>query len=417
MMLPSECTIAPSIPVYRRSTVSAAVLLVVFVTLPCFAQQSTAPTFPAPQHEYLRIEDMRQQARALSIGELLELARDSLDAGETGFLSRAILPELRRRILADEDTQAMLGVVGRRHESDSMRAFIIHAIRPLVATLRLESQRDLWVDTTRIGLDSPALSTELRVPAVLCANDLVVTLSQAGALTRCEIEQHAQRLDRLMMVATEDHHLRRGIALLRYTRAVPQLLTLLRQEEVARDPVLARSLSIALADLGATEAVERLGGLLESTADPAIFASAACALGDLSTAKALGFLVKNAERYPGGSCGVAIGRQKHLVLTLLDQDGPDVLTAIRATKYLYKEQDKKTYTAMLIALLRSVKDDLQIAAILNRLLDVATRTECTSIVDLVPRRSTYSEEWDAVHRRSIAVKLRPGPSHVPVDEH
>ena len=405
----------------RKGRVSALLLLLVFATLPSLAQQPADHDAQRPQSNHQRIEEMRPHVAALPIGDLLKLARDSLDQRKKDILSRVVIPELRHRILADDDTQAILEVVGRGDESESMRALIIGVLRHHFTTLRPEDQRVLLADSTRIGLDSPALSTELRVPAVLCANEVVVTLSQNGALTRDEIEHYAQRLNQLMMDASQDHYLRRaavqGVALLRYSRAAPQLLAILEQEETANDPVLVRSTCIALADLGVTEAVAVLGRLLETTGNPGIFASVACALGDLGTEEALGFLVANAGRFDDGSCGVAIARQKRLILALLDENAPDLLSAIRATKYLYNEEDEKAYKAKLFGLLPRLADDSHIAATLTRLSEVATQSECASILEKVPRRTGYAEEWDTVRLRSLAVTLEPISTDMRVDEH
>jgi HEAT repeat protein len=136
---------------------------------------------------------------------------------------------------------------------------------------------------------------------------------------------------------------------LKMKEAVPVVKALLAEKANLNRPEIARSASIALAELAPEEALQPIGQVLSETTNPAVFGSAAYALGRINSPDALPLLVRNRLRL-GDNLSVdnAIEATSGTVTSVLKKPSdPNILSAIQATRSLWREEQKATYSPLL----------------------------------------------------------------------
>jgi|GEM_PF-4061888 len=380
---------------------------------------------PQPVHDRIQAlaespAEFAKYLGGLKTERLLDLARSFLNPSDKGTLYYGIGSELIRRFRAQEDVRPVLQIVKNIKETAELRRFGFELLRASFSYVDEQSQRQILKAGVQVAFSEPDASSELRQSALICANYAMTALSVEDRSPSDEVDLYCERLNELMMDKREEGVLRGlsidGLGKLHYSEAEPHLLRLLASEDDRKNTPVARTACLALARLGAYDAVSTIGEVLQDTEDPRIYGSAALSIGRIGGEEALGLLVDNANRFDTGSCGVAIRQQKDKILQILsDVESPYLSEAIRATQYLYHPDEVEATKEKLIKLLPQLTNDEQITSALSRLHQVGTKEECTTIITLVPRKPAYGDAWDAVYRRSIAVSVEGQPSAEPTE--
>ncbi|MFH1370525.1 MAG: HEAT repeat domain-containing protein [Planctomycetota bacterium] len=124
---------------------------------------------------------------------------------------------------------------------------------------------------------------QLRTDAIWVMNGIGMKLKHEKTLTDEDISREFQFLLQMAADESENLHIRRmsitATGDLKMKEAIPIVKVLLADGNNLNRPEIARSASIALAELEPNEAVQPVGQILSNTTDPAVFGTAAYALG------------------------------------------------------------------------------------------------------------------------------------------
>jgi hypothetical protein len=171
-----------------------------------------------------------------------------------------------------------------------------------------------------------------------------------------------------------------------------------------------------MAELGASDAVQSIGMVLSQTTNSSVFGSAAYALGRANSAAALPVLLANRSRL-GDNLSVdnAVDAMQEQVFKALEHPNPQTVDAIKATKSLWREEQKLKYTPLLLEIVKSqhFTFDARREA-LSRLLDDATtlpldeeKLRLGAILPLVETDDAFKDEVASIHQKLNARVLTP----------
>lgn len=218
-------------------------------------------------------------------------------------------------------------------------------------------------------------------------------------------------LQRIAADESEDLDVRRlsiaALGSLSIRESVPLVLALLQDKANLKRPEIARSASIALAELAPEEAVQPLGRILSETEDPAIFGSAAYALGRTNSRNGIPILVNNRLRLRDNlPVDNAIEAMSDALFAILETPSdPRILSAIRATRSLWRGEHKARYSPLLHRVLLEKTLSLEVRReALKRLMEDADSVRLderkvllSALLSLIEDEDAFSPEVAQIH--------------------
>jgi hypothetical protein len=259
---------------------------------------------------------------------------------------------------------------------------------------------------------------------ILETNNVILShLNGYNQINRYTVKNYCNMLQKIMLDNNENHEIRReaikGIQYNNYKEAASSLLTLISDKSIINNPLLSKPLCLALSYFKEKLAFQHINYILENTSNESVYASAAIALGDLGGEPSLKTLVRNIDKFDSKYNEVAIRKLKNEIFSILsnNDDGNEMLPyAIKATEYLYKEEEIIQYKALLKKLLYNTKNKTLIRIILNRFEQIITKEEAGEIINKILNDAAYSKEWNYLNNLSNSNTITIQESDIPVFE-
>ncbi len=362
--------------------------------------------------------------------ELFELARQASSNNDSEILYNVIAIEIIQRIRQsmpfsniiselENDTNELyrnmlMGVINSVQKYGSNNDHLI--LYNILKEDYLESNRSI----SKVGSSNTSFITQ-KLQAIVICNDIMAEQQASGESITLSFNEYCQSIEKIMMDENEDPEIRRaavkGIYELKYERAIPNLLRLISDNNILNNPPLAKSVCLALGSFKEESAVKYIQYILENTSDEYIFASAATALGDLGGNDALKILIENENKFQSNYTGATILTFESLIMRILSNNITEYVPyAIKATKYLYKEEQVNQYKTLLKTILFKNDDNEITRLILERLAQVITKEEAIEIVEKIPRDNMFAQEWDFINNFAHMIETESQQSTEPTEE-
>ena len=309
-------------------------------------------------------------------------------------------------------------VLRNRGEAASSRCLALEILTSRRRELPLSERRQLAEDAWRIARDQdepPALASQ----ALGARIDLLVLEEETGEAARSDLEREAPFLTDLARDAGRPGPLRaqaiRALGEFKLAQGAEIVKSLLGDSENLNRPEIARPACLALMRLEGKAAAPMIAEVLRQTADPSVFGTAAYALGRLQTIESLVALAQESGRFSDtGSCDAALAAQAATILALLRRpEDPRVAYAIRATRSLWRAEQRESWLPLLRALLTAESRSVREAA-LERLLEAARsrdfeteKQELTAVLPLIEGQPEFAEQARWIGSRLNATRLAP----------
>jgi hypothetical protein len=283
-----------------------------------------------------------------------------------------------------------------------------------LATLEKEARQNDIIKRRTLLAECTALAKNKNEPADLSAHavnvmaNMALIMHEKGEISREEAIKEKTFLINTSMDNKQDMGLRcsaiKAIEILKIAEALPAMELLVSDPNNYDKPEIARSASLSLTRLSGKQAFPYIHELLKQTTNPHIFGTAAYCLGQMKTSEAMVALVQNSERFiDTGACVFTLVDMEDVISDVLKQPAsPDVVYAIRATKHLWKEEQKDRYMPLLYNLLIKASDPVKKEATV-RLISLAEQmpyeeekkelSKILSVIQDAPEMKDYSGEF------------------------
>jgi HEAT repeat protein len=315
--------------------------------------------------------------------------------------------------------------------SKKERLQALHDLFRAKETLLKSDKIQLWQSTKTLARDKQE-DHAIRANAIWAFNGMGMLLKHEKVMTQEEVSREGQFLMQVAVDEAEDVQLRRlsiaALGDLKMKESVPILKSLLlnktagKRTPLSEDdsnlnrPEILRAASVALTSLAPDDAVQPVGKVLNETADPSVFGTAAYALGRTGSGDALPLLVTNRSRL-GDNLSVdnAIGSMSTLVMdTLKNPTDPNIVYAIKATHSLWRKTQKDEYTPLLQRILadKTLALDVRKKAITRLMEDADSlsldlrKQSISAILPLVEPEEAFQNEIDRM-RLILNARLLP----------
>ena len=245
------------------------------------------------------------------------------------------------------------------------------------------------------------ISIEREVMLMQTNNLILSYLNAYNHINKDKVQKYGNNLCSIMLDKNKNPHLRRtaikGIQYIGYKEAAGDLLTLISDTSIVNNKLIARPLCITLSQFKEIKSFPYIKYILENTTDEYVFGTAAIALSDIGGKQSLKALVENENRFHGKHSGVTIYKMKKEIIDILKNKDNEMLPyAIKATKYLYKQEEREQYKLLLKEILNTTEDKSIIKHILKRFEQIIDKDEAKDIIDNIPYNNVYGDEWNNI---------------------
>ena len=268
--------------------------------------------------------------------------------------------------LTAESFAAGIALLKDKSLSEQARVLILDKLHSWRRHLTPDRLKVLFTETELIAKDATQ-PNELRSRAVSAVATILVVLQEHNLLSPAEVQAYASFLTELSQAKEADSLVRgraiRALGILKADNAGPMLRELLLEN--VNNQELARNSCLTLVKIDGERAIPTISKVLETTSNESVFGTAAFALGQIQTPDSLAALVHTESRFPGsGSADAALANMEDLILRILQRpEDPNIVSAIEATRHLWKDGQRDKYTPLLRALVASSQLTAQQAAI------------------------------------------------------
>ncbi len=309
----------------------------------------------------------------------------SAQGQQTPRVAAAFSPRVKAFIGARWNSNSFpqgMAIVADTKESSTSRATaldVLHANRRKLSTDELGT---LFGEARRLAKDASLDETNSAYAVSAMAN-LALTMRDHGQLSEAESKQDTGFL---LATATDSRHgvqLRssaiRALGILRIAESREALREMLTDSASAKVAEIVRPACLSLMRIDGERAIPDLTSVLKTTGDVRIFGTAAFALGKLKKSECVSVIVENLGRFPrSGSCDAALVDMDDVIIGMLKNPKDENLTAaVRASRYLWREGQRETYTPLLRNLLSCAPLAARKAAA-ERLLETASSLDFQS---------------------------------------
>lgn len=302
-------------------------------------------------------------------------------------------------------TQLLVPVLKSKSMPKKERLQALHTLFQARKSLSKSEQLEFLRATKSVAVDKQE-DARLRADAIWAMGGIGMQLKYDKTLVDKDISEECKFLLQTAADETENLHVRRmsitAMGDLKMKEAVPIVKVLLADKANLNRPEIARSASIALAELEPNEAIQPVGQILSNTTDPTVFGSAAYALGRTKSRDAIPLLVENRLRLKDNlSVDNALEAMSETILDILEQPSdPNIVSAIQATRSLWREEQKAEYTPLLQEILanRILSLDVRREALKRLTEDAdmlsldARKQQISIILSLVEGEEPFGEE-------------------------
>lgn len=318
-----------------------------------------------------------------------------------------------------------LSLLQNRRESIGSRKLVLDKLHSKRRELDSESLKRLHNQVILIAEDNTEFP-EISAEAIRFMASLIGLMEEKGQITKSDVKQDISFLIEVARDQGRDVRLRgsaiRALGDLQVQEARPLLRELLADQSNLNRPEIARNACISIWRLEGKEAVVPISEVLSRTEDPSIFGTAAFSLGQIKTVESMVNLVKNSDRFPdSASCDAALVDMEDTILDVLkNPQDENLIHAIYATRYLWREGQRERYVPQLRMLL-STAPILARKVALEQLLEVAStlkfedeKRELESILAEIVNQTELSQYTEQIKKRLSAVVLKPTDRTIPV---
>jgi len=233
------------------------------------------------------------------------------------------------------------------------------ALRLLTGNKRKMSKDELilLLNEVTIITKNPKESVRLSALSISVISEISLLLFEREEISREEEIKEKEFLIDTAKNRSQDlllrHNSIKAIDILKIKEAIPVLQEILRDSNNLNVPEITRVSCFAFLHLAGDDSLPEIKNILYKTETPSIFSTAAYCLGQIKTDESIFSLVDNSERFTDtGACDFALVDMENVILEMLeDPNNPNLIYAIKATKYLWKDGQREKYIPLLLNLL------------------------------------------------------------------
>ena len=342
-------------------------------------------------------------------------------------LSNASLISPRAQVLVNQtwtNTSFAEGiaVLADRNETKESRALAMEVLQSNRRKLNSTEMSQLLNETTAIAKDKTA-DEILSAEAVRTMGNVALTMKELGQISEAESKKETPFLMEAMTNVQNGLQFRssaiNSLGILKIKDASPLVRKMLESTSSLNSPEISRPACLSLMRIDGELAVPTLRQALRTTADPTVFGTAAFAIGQIKKPDSLVALMENQERFPdSGSCGAALVDLDEVILNVLTNAADtNLLYAIRATKYLWRDGQRERYIPLLQRLLTTAPLEARKSA-LDRLIEEASTLEfeqekhqLSEMLSQIRDQPELADYRERIERRLSATILHPIPNN------
>jgi hypothetical protein len=304
-------------------------------------------------------------------------------------------------------------------ESRAVAIEVLHANRMKLAPPQINQ---FLADVTTIAKD-PESDEQVATIAIHTMGNTVLTMKDLGQTSEADSKREARFFLDAATNTQRSVQFRAGainaLGILKIEEAFDSLRQLLEDETSMNLPEISRPACLSLMRVDGERSIPILRQVLRKTVDARVFGTAAFAIGQTKKSDSIVALVENEERFPnGGSCDAALADMEDVVLRILiDPNDPNLTSAIRATRHLWREGQRDHYIPLLRQLLATAPISSR-KACLDRLLDVAStkefdqeKKELEIVLDAIRNQPDLAEYQQRIQRRLSSGVVLPAPDN------
>ena len=290
----------------------------------------------------------------------------------------------------------------------TMRLIVLDRLRSKVKGMDEASLRRLYADLAGAERDA-SQDPQLGARLIGTTASLACLMKEKGLLQAADL---AEEFAFLKTAAKDDKKLPamrgeaiKALGILKDGDAAPLIRDLLAAPENLNKPEIARNGCLSLMRIEGEKAVQPISNVLATTSNEAVFGTAAVSLGQIKTEESMATLVKNRDRFPdSGSCGAVLVEMEGVTIKVLEEpDNSNLIPAIHATRYLYRDGQRERYVSRLRDLLTTAPVSARLAAV-ERLMEVARMQRLDAEkLELVPVLKAITDQPELV---GYAAKIR-----------
>ncbi|MCD4731040.1 MAG: hypothetical protein K8R74_10590, partial [Bacteroidales bacterium] len=316
--------------------------------------------------------------------------------------------------------------ITRKDISDDYLGIIYSIVQKSFRDIKSDDLANIFSETVKY-FSEPTAQRFIQKPLktrmlILETNNIVASyLNGHNLVNKSKLSSYYEYLHSLMLDNNADTKLRRGaikgIHYNGYKEATNSLLMLLSDQSIVENELLVRPICLVLAYFNEENVIPLIKPILENTKNENIYASAATALGDLGGNASLKILMDNESKSDGNYCGVVIEKLKEEIKDILTSSNSEFLSsAIKATKYFYKEEDINLFKPLLKNVLNNTQDKSIIQLVLEVYKDKPTsKEEAKEIVTSIPYDDSYAEIWNYFFNYYQSIEAEITESNIPVE--
>jgi len=315
-----------------------------------------------------------------------------------------------------------IAVLADRNETKESRALAMEVLQANRKKLNSTEMSQLLSETTAVAKDKTA-DEILSAEAVRTMGNVALTMKELGQISEAESKKEAPFLMEATTNAQRGLQFRasaiNSVGILKIKDASPLLRNILESTSSLNDPEISRPACLSLMRIDGELAVPTLRQVLQTTADPTVYGTAAFAIGQTKKTDSMIALMENQERFPdSGSCDAALVDLDGVILNVLTNAAdPNLIYAIGATKHLWRDGQRERYTPLLEQLLTTAPPEARKAA-LDRLIEEASTLEfdqekqqLSEILAKIRDQPELADYSERIESRLSATILQPIPNN------
>lgn len=323
--------------------------------------------------------------------------------------------------------RAALDILKDPDETLESRLLALQWLSAAARKLGSDEKRLLHEVTSALAADADE-AVSLRARAMRSAVAMSALMRDEDEMSQPSISAENEFMVRMAEDRLLDPSIRaaaiKGIEILRITEGIAFLEKTLADPEEQRMPDVTRRACLALTRLSSEKAMPLVTRVIRETEDASVFGTAVYSLGQIKSPKAVATLVQNANRFSDtGACDFALIDMEETILTTLkkpDHEDEDVIAAIRATRYLWRDGQSKEFTPLLKELVDNSALEIKKAAV-ERLMEEAAEKPLfeeqallRDVLARVKKHPELSELSASMEKRLTAKMLESRISTMPI---
>jgi hypothetical protein len=411
--------------------VGLAVLAGVVAAMLSFSEKYIAPALKAP------IDKLDNSSTEKPIGQSYKThatqstfnkAQAAAPQSNTGLESESLSKEINDLASQKWDKQSFdraLALLSDKRQPIQFRELLLQRAYSEKRRLFPDERRLLLTELTRIAKATDEPIT-LSSRAIVYMASLSLLMKDAGDISGAEAVAEKRFFMDVAKDKERDLNSRasalKAIDILEIADAVPLLKSLLADPKNLNQYEIARGSCLALAHMSETDAVEDIGRVLSTTENPSVFETAAYSLGQIKSIDSVALLMEQRDRFPEtGALDFALVDMEDQILSILEKpESPNLVHAVQATAYLWKEGQKIPYISALYDLLSKAPLDAR-KEIAERLIHEAgllpfeaEKIELRKIMAEIEYQSELESEREHIRKRLSAKHIESITSDVKV---